>query len=258
LKPFEIVLNDPPEMDSPVFVEGLPGIGNVGRICAEHLISIFQGKKFGDIYSKAFPHQVRNNPDGTLALVGNGLYYSTSPRNIICLTGNMQPLPTDFESHYVMAETILDLCEDLGVELIITLGGYFARDPGNDRKVYGAASSPDIVQRYEGLDLEFLTDEPATPIVGVSGLIPAMASARGAQVLCLLGETTGSMKPDTSSASAILKRIASALEIEVDLSDLSKSSESIENEMNEIIRRIEHVENTPPRSRDGGEEGYIH
>ncbi len=44
-----------PKLKNAVFVEGLPGIGNVGKLAAEHLIDELEAKKFAEIVSKHFP-----------------------------------------------------------------------------------------------------------------------------------------------------------------------------------------------------------
>ena len=64
-----------PVLKEPILIEGLPGIGNVGKLAVEHLIEEIGAKKFVEIYSKDFPPQVFINTDGTIKLVNNELYY---------------------------------------------------------------------------------------------------------------------------------------------------------------------------------------
>ena len=64
-----------PKLKNPIFIEGLPGIGNVGKLAVEHLIDFMKAKKFAELYSKDFPPQVFINPDGTVKLVNNEFYY---------------------------------------------------------------------------------------------------------------------------------------------------------------------------------------
>ena len=67
-----------PKLKNPILIEGLPGVGNVGKLAAEHLIEQLKAKKFADIYSRYFPPQVLVNDDGTIKLVNNELYYFKS------------------------------------------------------------------------------------------------------------------------------------------------------------------------------------
>ena len=50
-----IIINyiEKPELKNVTFIEGLPGIGNVGKLAAEHLIDEVGAKKFMEIYSFA-------------------------------------------------------------------------------------------------------------------------------------------------------------------------------------------------------------
>jgi proteasome assembly chaperone (PAC2) family protein len=75
-----------------ILIEGLPGIGNVGKLAVEHLIDSIDASKFAEIYSKDFPPQVFINPDGTIELVKNEFYYwkakKKDQRDLVLLTGD--------------------------------------------------------------------------------------------------------------------------------------------------------------------------
>ena len=64
-----------PKLKNPILIEGLPGIGNVGKLAVEHLIDSTKSIKFAELYSKDFPPQVFINTDGTIELVKNEFYY---------------------------------------------------------------------------------------------------------------------------------------------------------------------------------------
>ncbi len=259
MKDFEIILEETPKLTRPVFLEGLPGIGNVGRLCAQHLVGLFSAKRFGGVHSSSFPHQVKALPDGTVRLMRNDLYYITDPREIIILSGDMQPLPTDFRSHYRMSQSILELCASLGVELVITMGGYGSSgNKSHGQRVFLAASVPELAREYADLGTDLLDGGHATPIVGATGLIPAMAARFGTKAICLLGETSASIRPDAEAAARVLRRVAQVLKIEIDLSGLKDSAELIEKEMKDIIKRIEEVEGIETGLREEGRDRYIY
>ena len=64
-----------PKLEDPIFVEGLPGIGNVGKLAAEHLKDELKAVKFAEIFSKYFPPQVLVQDDGQIKLVNNEMHY---------------------------------------------------------------------------------------------------------------------------------------------------------------------------------------
>ena len=52
-----------PKLNNPVLIEGLPGIGNVGKLTVEHIIDSVKAVKFAELHCKDFPPQVFINPD---------------------------------------------------------------------------------------------------------------------------------------------------------------------------------------------------
>src|SRR5512136_3172729 len=115
-----------PKLKNPVLIEGLPGIGNVGKLAVEHLIDVMHATKFAELYSKDFPPQVFINPDGTIKLVNNEFFYwkakKRDQRDLILLTGDYQGLSS--QGQYELVEKILDIIQEMGVKEIYTLGGY--------------------------------------------------------------------------------------------------------------------------------------
>ena len=62
-KPYLRKLSNP-TLENPIFVQGLPGFGNVGRIAAHLLIKFFDAKPFAELYSPSFPDYVSINTKG--------------------------------------------------------------------------------------------------------------------------------------------------------------------------------------------------
>ena len=59
-----------PQLDHPVLIEGLPGVGNVGKLAAEHLIEELKLRKFAELFSKYLPPQVMVGDEGRVANAG--------------------------------------------------------------------------------------------------------------------------------------------------------------------------------------------
>ena len=47
-----------PKLNKPILIEGLPGIGNVGKIAVDFLIEELKAKKIYSFFSYKFPHSV--------------------------------------------------------------------------------------------------------------------------------------------------------------------------------------------------------
>ena len=216
-----------PKLKDPILIEGLPGIGNVGYLAAEHLIDQLGGKKFATIYSKHLPSQVIVERGGVVRLVSNELYYAKGKkRDIIFLIGDAQA--SSPEGQYEMTDKFLDLAKELGVGMIYTLGGYALNKMVDEPRVIGAASSDSVVALGKKHGVLFIDGEPGAGIWGASGLLLGLGRRMGIEGLCLMGETSGYFV-DPKSAEKVLRILASLLEVEIDYSELEKKAEEVEN-----------------------------
>ena len=70
-----------PTLENPIFVQGLPGFGNVGRIAAHLLIKFFDAKPFAELYSPSFPDYVAITSKGIAHLPRYDFYYAPMEKN---------------------------------------------------------------------------------------------------------------------------------------------------------------------------------
>ena len=218
-----------PKLKNPILIEGLPGIGNVGKLAVEHLIDTLKAKKFAEIHSKDFPPQVFINPDGTVKLANNEFYYWKAKKknkmDLILLTGDYQGLSSN--GQYELVEKILDIAEEFGAKEIYTLGGYGLGHEMESPKVLCATTSKNLVKSMKKHGAIFKKNEPGGGIVGASGLLLGLGGLRGIQGACLMGETPGYLV-DPKSAKAVLKILMKVTNVNVSLSALEKKAKEIE------------------------------
>ncbi|MEM2735627.1 MAG: PAC2 family protein, partial [Candidatus Bathyarchaeia archaeon] len=218
---------------------GLPGLGSVGRIAASFLIRELGAKRVAALYSPYFPHYGIVNSKGVVRLPKNDFYYWRSGTNgaeLLILTGDCQPQSP--RGQYEVALKILEYAKSKSVKLIVTIGGYSAEEREVPR-VYGATNSYAWMERLKGLGVE--VDVSGVPIVGMAGLIPALARSKGLDALCLLGETVGYM-PDPKAAKAVLSVVMGLLGLELNLSNLDPDIErmaELKAKLREAERRVE-------------------
>ena len=188
-----IKMTEEPKLNTPILIEGLPGVGNVGKLAAEHLIEQLEATKFADIYSRYFPPQVLVNDDGTIKLVNNELYYlknkNRKKSDLIFLTGDYQGLTP--EGQYKLSYAILELAEKFKVKKIFTLGGYGLGRMVETPRVLGAAGNEKLVKEMKKFGVVFQKGEPGSGIVGASGLLLGLGKIRDIDGVCLMGETSG-------------------------------------------------------------------
>ena len=74
-----------PKLNNPLLIEGLPGIGNVGKVAVDFLIDELKAKKLYDITSYTFPHSVFVNEDNLVELPIVEIFYKQLVvRGIFC------------------------------------------------------------------------------------------------------------------------------------------------------------------------------
>jgi uncharacterized protein (TIGR00162 family) len=228
-----------PKLKNPIFIEGLPGIGNVGKLAAEHIIESINAKKFAELHCKDFPPQVFINIDGTIKLVNNEFFYwkakKRDQRDLILLTGDYQGLSS--QGQYELVEKILDLIQEMGVKEIYTLGGYGLGYEIENPKVLCATTDISLVKQMKKYGAIFKKNEPGGGIVGASGLLIGLGKLRGLQGVCLMGETPGYLV-DPKSAKAVLNVLMKVSNIKVSLSALEKKAKEIER----IAHQLKEIE----------------
>jgi uncharacterized protein (TIGR00162 family) len=238
-----------PELKDSVLIEGLPGVGNVGKLAAEHLAEELDFIKFAEIYSRYLPPQVIVGEDGTVSLVKHDLHYRKGvdgSRDLVLLTGDYQGLTP--EGQYELSYETVQIARSLNTTLIVTLGGYgvikLVEEPG----VLGAVTSTDLKEKLEKLGVIFKNGEPSSGIIGASGLLLGLGSLEGIPGICLMGETSGYFV-DPRSARSVLRVLSEYLGFEIDYASLEKKATQIDEITSKIKENLDEAEG-PERADD--------
>jgi uncharacterized protein (TIGR00162 family) len=199
-----------PSLENPVFVQGLPGFGNVGRIAAHLLIKFCEAKPFAELYSPSFPDYVSISSKGITNLPKYEFYAAPIEKsNLIIMTGETQPSFDDVLAHYQVCGEIVDFAEKLGCHFIMTMGGVPITE--EKAKVYVAATSSRLATEFMEKGAVIYSKGR---IVGGTGLTLALAKERRLDGVCLLGTTTG-FKADRGAGFLVFKFLMKALGKEI-------------------------------------------
>jgi len=199
-----------PDLENPVFVQGLPGFGNVGRIAAHLLIKFCEAKPFAELYSPSFPDYVSISARGITHLPRYEFYAAPMEKNnLIIMTGETQPSFDDVLAHYHVCSEIVDFVEKLGCHFIVTMGGVPITE--DKTQVYVAATSPRLATEFMEKGAVIYSKGR---IVGGTGLTLALAKERKLDGVCLLGTTTG-FKADRGAGFLVFKFLMKALGKEI-------------------------------------------
>lgn len=243
---------------NPVLIEGLPGIGSVGRVTVQYLIDELKAEKFAELYSPYFLPFV-SIQKSMIQMLKNELYYWENPNkdgeDLIILSGDCQCGDAGTVGHYEIVEKILDLCENLGVKKIFTLGGFGTGEIEEIKniEILGAVNDKKLINKYKkfGVDFESST-ERIQYIVGASGLLIGLGKKRGIEGVCLMGETTGfPILTDPRSAEKLLKVIVKIFNLDIDLSKIDEKSK----EMETFLKKLEVIQEKAMKKLMPREEG---
>lgn len=237
-----------PELNRPVLIEGLPGVGNVGKIAADFMCEKLNAVKFASIYSESFPPQVMLDNDCVIHMACNELWYAkdVNGKDIVFLRGNYQGSTP--EGQYLICDDLMrDVFLRMDLSYIYTLGGYGTGQMVDAPRVLGAVSDITLKQELEEKGVVFSPGEPAAGIVGASALLVGFGQMYNIPSACLMGETSGYFV-DHKSAVAMLNVLESIFGITLDKSDLDIKSQQIE----ELTAKVKEIETNQTGSSDLG------
>lgn len=199
-----------PVLENPIFVQGLPGFGNVGKIAAYLLVKFCGAKSFAELYSPSFPDYVSVNSNGICRLPRYEFYAAPMEKNdFMIMTGDTQPSFDDVVAHYEVCSEILDLVEKYGCNFVVTMGGVPISE--DKAQVYVAATSPRLAAEFMEKGAVIYSKGR---IMGANGLMLGLAKERGINGICLLGATTG-FRADRGAGFSVFKFLMKALGNEV-------------------------------------------
>jgi hypothetical protein len=243
------------ELKSPILIEGLPGLGLVGDLSVRYLVKQLKAECFAKLYSPYFPYYVVVEKDGSARLLHCKFFHWRNEKganDLILLTGDGQA--QTIEGQYDLATHILSFAKQHGVKILITVGGYASGDVKGDRSVYVIATDNELLKRFRKAGA--LMSPQGNPVVGVAGLLIALAKRREMRAACLLGETLGHL-PDTVAAQKVLTVLIKFLGIDVPLDELREEGDKFADFLEEVqkigekalsyeerIRRVERLRTT--------------
>lgn len=217
----KIEVYEKPELNDPVLIEGLPGIGFVANIAALHLINEMKAKRFAEIVSASFQDFAVTTEDGGASSPVNELYYykrEDGGRDLIIWYGNTQALTTS--GQYELVGKVLDLVRELGCRFVISIGGFKKDEVQNVPGVYTAAT--DLKTMKETLNLG--TKVMVGHIFGIAGILIGLGKLRDLKGFSVLVDTLG-MYPDANATRHALTTLGKYLNLDIDLSKVDATAD---------------------------------
>ena len=250
----EIKLEEELDVENPLFIEGLAGIGHIGRNCVSYLADSLDAVKVGELHSHHFPPYTIVNDNKTLKALQNDIYVAEAGgRDIVLMEGNAQA--SSPQGHYEIAYEVLDFTDEIGADEIITIGGYGKGEVVEQPEVFGAVTSQGLIEDYSDMGIQF--DHDVGQIVGISGLLLGLGEGRGKKGISLLGETPGFLMSDPKSTESVLQVLEKVLEIDLDYSGLDEKVQ----ESQEVLKKLKNLKGSKGEKEQSQQQssdlGYI-
>lgn len=237
-----------PKLNNPLFIEGLPGIGNVGKIAVDFLVEEFKAKKLYSFFSHRYPHSVFVNEKNLVEMPKVEIYYkqfsgkdSGKKRDLLLLVGDIQPI--DEEACYAFCEEILKIARQYKCSEIITTGGIGLQHIPEKPKVYCTSNDAQLLKDYtQQAGVEKQIFGVVGPIVGVSGVLLGLGKKRGVKAVTLLAETFGHpMYLGVKGAQELLQVMESKFDWGIDLKKMGREIIEIEKELMRKTKEFERA-----------------
>lgn len=231
----DITVTSDANLDSPTLVEGLPGVGLVGKIAADHMKEELEMEEYGSVRSEGLP-PVSVFEAGNREVKSPVRLFVDEAHDLLALHS---AVPIEVLDEQVFVEELTEWVAEVDATPIYLAGIAEERDPGDAPEVYGIST---------GAGGDLLSDagvEPPTEtglIQGPGGALLQEAKDRDVDAVGLLVESDPRF-PDPQGAQRIIDRgIEPIAGVEVDTGRLSEEAEDIVSQRESMMQQMQQAE----------------
>jgi len=236
-----VSVRTPVDLDEPIMVEGLPGVGLVGKIAADHLVETFDMVHHANVHCEGVP-RVAMYEEGKPALQTPVRLYAAPDHDLLVLRADVPISPPAatkfaecFDSHFD-GESVFP----------VYLSG-IAREAADEVPgLYGVGVGAGV-DRLEEVGVE-VPDE-AGIISGPTGALLSHAIENDADAAGLIVETDPRF-PDPGSARVLIKEgIEPLTDLEVPVDNLVERADEIQNAREQLAKRMQEADEESSQAR---------
>jgi proteasome assembly chaperone (PAC2) family protein len=243
----ELRVHRRPELTRPVLISAFRGWNDgaqAASLAAGYLAKTWQAQRFADLDPEEFFDFQATRPHVSLeAGVTRKIdwpetaFYHARPegldRDVVLLLGIEPNL-----RWRTFTDLLVGLVQELGVEMMITLGALLADVPHTrPSPVTGSASDPDLVRKLGLSDSRY---EGPTGIVGVLHDACRRAEIPSASLWVAVPHYV-SLTPSPRAAVALCERLGGLIGLDIDVSELEEAARSYEEQVSEAVASDEET-----------------
>jgi uncharacterized protein len=218
-----IDMPEKPQLNNPILIEGLPGIGFVANIACLHLINELKAQRFAQFFSSSFQDFAVTTENGSTRSPINELYYvkrEEGQRDLIIWYGNTQALTT--VGQYELCGKVLNIAKELGCNFVISIGGFKKDEVSAVPGLYSTATDEETMQKALDLGTKVMVGH----VFGIAGLTVGLAQIMDMKGFSLLVDTAG-MNPDVNAARYAITTLGKFLNLQVNLDKIEDAGSQI-------------------------------
>lgn len=240
------VHDDRVRLHNPVYIDGLPGLGLVGKIVADHLIEEFDMTYFASIECPALPPVVAYG-EGASTVLPPVRVYADKERDLLALQSDV-PVSPDRVADF--ASCLSRLLADYNALPLYFSGTNQRVDEENldgDREVYGIATGTGhrLLERHS-----IQPPRDAGIWSGPTGALLDVARVDGTTSLGIIVESH-SRYPDPVAACLLIERVVEPIAgVNVDVDSLRDQAETIRQEKQSLAAQMEQSETNESSEAD--------
>jgi uncharacterized protein len=223
------------DLEEPVLVEGLPGVGLVGKIATDHVVAAHSLDPVGFVDCDGLP-KIAVYGEGEHEVASPVRIYADRERNVLALQSDV---PVSRQAAPDFAETLIDWIETVGARPLFLSGQPLEEaQPDAVPSVYGVATG-DAGTALADHEIEAPVERGA--IGGPTGALVNRASHRGLDGWALIVESDPQF-PDPAAARQLITRgIEPIAAISVATDDLVERAEEIRSQKESLAKRMQQA-----------------
>jgi predicted ATP-grasp superfamily ATP-dependent carboligase len=243
----ELRIEDTPELTRPVLVAAFRGWNDgaqAASLAAGYLARLWGANRFADVDPEGFFDFQATRPhvslvDGVTRQIDwpETAFYHAQPRRLdrdVVLLLGIEPNVR----WRTFTNLVVGHAQELGVELVVTLGALLADVPHTrPSPVTGSASTPELVRE---LNLSTSRYEGPTGIVGVLHDACRNADIPSASLWAAVPHYV-SLTPSPRAAAALCSRLGRLLGIEIETSELDQAAQAYEEQVSQAVAADEET-----------------
>jgi len=235
------IVDEGMSLDSPVLVEGFPGVGLVGKMAVDHLIAAFEMDHYANVYCDTIP-PVATYQEDSRQLVTPVRLYADAERDLLALQSDV---PIGPEAATEFGNCVAGRFAEADV-LPVYISG-LPRQTDEVPALYGVACGESAADRLTDAGV----DQPAEMglISGPTGALLAHATEHDNTAVGLVVESNPQLPDPIASQVVIEQGIEPIAGISVPTEDLSARAEEIEQARQRLIQRMQQATEDSSRAQ---------